>query len=133
VMDYVDRDLAVDEKMVVVSSGYGPIYPADIPIGIVSAVGEETINIYKEIEVQAFVDFRVLEEVMVLIVPENTTVPTFATTTTTGITITTGTSGTTGTTGTTLPGGVTTTTGSPTTTTTTLPGGTTTSNRSQER
>ena len=27
-------------------------------------------NIYKEIEVQAFVDFRVLEEVMVLILPE---------------------------------------------------------------
>jgi len=66
-MDYVDRDLAVDPKLVVVTSGYGGVYPADIPIGIVSGVGEETINMYKEIEVQAFVDFRVLEEVMVLI------------------------------------------------------------------
>ena len=45
--------------------------PADIPIGIVANVGEEDVNIYKEIEVQPFVDFRVLEEVMVLIVPES--------------------------------------------------------------
>ena len=34
-------------------------------------MGEEDVNIYKEIEVQPFLDFRVLEEVMVLIVPES--------------------------------------------------------------
>ncbi len=67
-MDYVDRDLPVDNKLVVVTSGFGGVYPAGLPIGLVSSVGEETINIYKEIEVQAFVDFRVLEEVMVLLV-----------------------------------------------------------------
>jgi rod shape-determining protein MreC len=69
-MDFVDRDIAVDPKLVIVTSGYGPIYPADVPIGIVANVGEEDVNIYKEIEVQAFVDFRVLEQVMVLIIPE---------------------------------------------------------------
>ncbi len=67
-MDYVERDLAVDPKLVVVTSGYGGVYPAGVPIGLVSSVGEETINIYKEIEVQPFVDFSVLEEVMVLLV-----------------------------------------------------------------
>jgi rod shape-determining protein MreC len=67
-MDYVDRDLPVTPKLVVVTSGYGGVYPAGIPVGLVSSVGEETINIYKEIEVQPFVDFRVLEEVMVLLV-----------------------------------------------------------------
>jgi rod shape-determining protein MreC len=80
-MDYVDRDIAVDPKRVIVTSGYGGIYPADIPIGIVTNVGEETVNIYKEIEVQAFVDFRVLEEVMVLILPVSA--PTTSSTTTT--------------------------------------------------
>jgi rod shape-determining protein MreC len=70
IMDYVDRDIAVDPKLVIVTSGYGPVYPPDIPIGIVTSVGEEDVNIYKEIELQAFVDFRVLEEVMVLILPE---------------------------------------------------------------
>jgi rod shape-determining protein MreC len=68
-MDYVDRDLAVDAMLVVVTSGYGGVYPADVPIGLVVSVGEETINIFKEIEVQAFVDFRVLEEVMILLLP----------------------------------------------------------------
>lgn len=70
IMDYVDRDIAVEPKLVIVTSGYGGVYPPDIPIGIVTSVGEEDVNIYKEIELQAFVDFRVLEEVMVLIVPE---------------------------------------------------------------
>ncbi len=69
-MDFVDRDIVVDPKLIVVTSGFGGIYPPAIPIGIVADVGEEDVNIYKEIEVQAFVDFRVLEEVMVLILPE---------------------------------------------------------------
>lgn len=69
-MDFVDRDIVVDPKLVVVTSGFGGIYPPAIPIGIVADVGEEDVNIYKEIELQAFVDFRVLEEVMVLILPE---------------------------------------------------------------
>jgi rod shape-determining protein MreC len=130
-MDYVDRDIMVTPKLVVVTSGFGPIYPADIPIGIVSNVGEEDVNIYKDIEVQPFVDFRVLEEVMVLIVPETTdevvpdagvtqpwgttmTFPWTASTTTTTVTPTTTTSGTTTTTETSR---ATTTTKSTTTTT----------------
>ncbi len=73
IMDYVDRDIGVEPKMVVVTSGFGGVYPADIPIGIVANVGEEDVDIYKEIEVQPFVDFRVLEEVMVLLVPDEGT------------------------------------------------------------
>lgn len=73
IMDFVDRDITVDPKLVIVTSGFGGIYPPAIPIGIVANVGEEDVNIYKEIEVQEFVDFRVLEEVMVLIVPPSTT------------------------------------------------------------
>lgn len=70
VMDYVDRDIEVEPKRIIVTSGYGGVYPPDIPIGIVANVGEEDVNIYKEIEVQPFVDFRVLEQVMVLILPD---------------------------------------------------------------
>jgi len=68
-MDFVDRDITVEPKRVVVTSGYGGVYPPAVPIGIVTNVGEEDVNIYKEIEVQSFVDFRVLEEVMVLLMP----------------------------------------------------------------
>jgi rod shape-determining protein MreC len=69
VMDFVDRDIIVEPKLVVVTSGYGGIFPPGIPIGIVANVGEEDVNIYKEIEIRSFVDFRILEEVMVLRVP----------------------------------------------------------------
>jgi rod shape-determining protein MreC len=84
IMDYVDRDLEVDPKLIVVTSGYGGVYPPDIPIGIVANVGEEDVNIYKEIEVESFVDFRVLEEVMVLTIPgDDSSVPSSASSTTT--------------------------------------------------
>ncbi len=75
-MDYVDRDMPVEPQLVVVTSGFGGIYPEAIPVGIVASVGEEDVNIYKEIEVQPFVDFRVLEEVMILAVPSQA-IPTF--------------------------------------------------------
>ncbi|HLA80626.1 MAG TPA: rod shape-determining protein MreC [Thermoleophilia bacterium] len=86
-MDYVDRDILVDPKRIIVTSGYGGVYPPAIPIGIVANVGEEDVSAYKEIEVQGFVDFRVLEEVMVLIVPAaangDSTATTFSPTTST--------------------------------------------------
>jgi rod shape-determining protein MreC len=82
IMDYVDRDIPVDPKLIIVTSGFGGIYPPAIPIGIVANVGEEDVNIYKEIEVQAFVDFRVLEEVMVLILPASTSTSTTTSTST---------------------------------------------------
>ncbi|MFH0916907.1 MAG: rod shape-determining protein MreC [bacterium] len=88
IMDFVDRDISVDLKLVIVTSGFGGVYPPAVPIGIVASVGEEDVNIYKEIEVQAFVDFRVLEEVMVLIVPPTTTTTTPTSTTTSAATST---------------------------------------------
>jgi rod shape-determining protein MreC len=99
IMDYVDRDISIDPKLVVVTSGYGGVYPADIPIGIVANVGEEDVNSYKDIEVQPFLDFRVLEEVMVLIVPEGSSTVTTRKTGATGSMTTTSPAGTTGTTG----------------------------------
>jgi rod shape-determining protein MreC len=91
IMDYVDRDISVEPKLVIVTSGYGGVYPPDIPIGIVVNVGEEDVNSYKAIEVRPFLDFRVLEEVMVLIVPDATTTTEWPTTTTlpSGLTTTT--------------------------------------------
>jgi len=68
-MDYVERDKPVEEKLVVVTSGFGQIFPKGIPIGLVQTVGEVDVNIYKQIEVRPFVDFSSLEEVMVLTSP----------------------------------------------------------------
>lgn len=69
IMDFVARDQPVQAKQVVVTSGMGGIFPRGIPIGVVESVGEEDVNIYKQIEVQPFVDFRGLDEVMVITNP----------------------------------------------------------------
>jgi rod shape-determining protein MreC len=69
VMDYVERDQPVEEKLIVTTSGFGQIFPKGIPIGVVQSVGEIDVNIYKQIEVQPFVDFDSLEEVMVITTP----------------------------------------------------------------
>lgn len=68
-MDFVERDQPVVVDAIVITSGMGQIFPKGIPIGKVISVGEEDVNIYKTIEVQAFVDVRSLEEVMVLTNP----------------------------------------------------------------
>lgn len=68
-MDYVERDKPVEEKLVVVTSGSGQIFPKGIPIGLVQTIGEVDVNSYKLIEVRPFVDFSSLEEVMVLTSP----------------------------------------------------------------
>lgn len=68
-MDYVERDKPVEEKLVVVTSGFGQIFPKGIPIGLVQTIGEVDVNPYKQIEVRPFVDFSSLEEVMVLTSP----------------------------------------------------------------
>ncbi len=69
VMDYVERDQRVEAKQIVETSGFGEVYPKGIPVGVVQTVGEEDVNVYKQIEIRPFVDFGVLEEVMVVISP----------------------------------------------------------------
>src|SRR5665811_1870324 len=69
VMDFVERDQPVEEKLIVISSGFGQIFPKGIPVGIVQSVGEVDVNIYKQIEVRPFVDFDTLEEVMIITTP----------------------------------------------------------------
>ncbi len=69
VMDFVERDQPVEPKLIVITSGFGQIFPKGIPIGIVQSVGEVDVNIYKQIEVRPFVDFNTLEEVMVVTSP----------------------------------------------------------------
>jgi rod shape-determining protein MreC len=67
IMDYVERDQLVEAKQVVITSGLGGLFPKGIPVGVVMSVGEEDVNIYKQIEVQPFVNFLTLEEVLVIL------------------------------------------------------------------
>ena len=50
------------------------LYPRGIPIGFVSSVGQNDTDIFKDIQVQSYVDFSSLESVLVLI-PKPTATP----------------------------------------------------------
>jgi rod shape-determining protein MreC len=66
IMDFVERDEQVEEKRVVVTSSVSQLFPKGIPIGIVGRVGEVDVDVYKQIAVRPFVNFRTVEEVMVI-------------------------------------------------------------------
>ncbi len=72
VLDRVEKDLVVQEEDVVVTSGWRSgdlesLYPAGIPIGRVTSVGLQDIDLYQRIQVTPFVNFDALSEVVVLV------------------------------------------------------------------
>jgi rod shape-determining protein MreC len=68
-VDKVDRSADVKQGDTVVTSGVGGYYPADLPIGKVSNVSKLDYAPYQEVEVEPFVDFGKLEEVLIILAP----------------------------------------------------------------
>jgi rod shape-determining protein MreC len=71
VLDRVDKDLVVREGDLIVTSGWKvgdleSLYPQGIPIGRVTSVGLQDIDLYQRIQVEPFVNFDALSEVVVL-------------------------------------------------------------------
>ena len=71
-MDRVQKDLDVAKGDEIVTAGslqgkLPSIYPRGLPIGTVTSVGQNDIDIYKQIQVQPYVDFSSLESVVVLV------------------------------------------------------------------
>jgi rod shape-determining protein MreC len=69
ILKYLPPSEKVQEGDVLVASGLDRIYPKGIPIGTISRIGREETRIFQDIEVTPFVDFRKLEEVMILLAP----------------------------------------------------------------
>lgn len=72
VMDRVTKDKVVLRGHVIITAGWrtgklASIYPRGIPIGIVTSVGQLDTDIYKQIEVDPFVDFSSLDALTVLV------------------------------------------------------------------
>jgi rod shape-determining protein MreC len=72
VLDRVDKDLVVRDDDLVVTSGWKvgdlqSLYPQGIPIGRVTSVGLQDIDLYQRIQVEPFVGFDSLSEVIVLV------------------------------------------------------------------
>jgi len=72
ILDRVQKDLNVGDGDVIVTAGspqgkLPSVYPAGIPIGRVTGVSQNDVDIYKQIQVQPYVDFSSLEAVIVLV------------------------------------------------------------------
>jgi rod shape-determining protein MreC len=65
-LQYVDRSEKVVNGQVVVTSGMeNSIFTRGIPIGQVSAVAQQDVELYQSISVTPYVDFHTLDLVMV--------------------------------------------------------------------
>jgi rod shape-determining protein MreC len=69
----VGKDKTVNQADTVVTAGspgggkLPSIFPANIPIGVVTSAGQNETDIYKQIQVQPFVDLSSLQSVLVLV------------------------------------------------------------------
>ncbi len=69
-LQYVDRGEKVEKGQVVETSGrMQSIFVRGIPIGVVSAVGQQEVELYQSIAVTPYVDFHTLDLVMVVTQP----------------------------------------------------------------
>lgn len=65
-LQYIARDIPVTRGEVVLTSGLSQIYPPNLKIGIVSHIEENEYDLFKEIRINPAVNFKALEEVLVL-------------------------------------------------------------------
>jgi rod shape-determining protein MreC len=78
IVDRVTTDKVVNVGDVIVTAGtrskqFPSLFPADIPIGVVTNVGQSDTAPYKQIQIQPYVDFSSLDSVTALIT--NKTIP----------------------------------------------------------
>ena len=71
-LDRVEKDEVVEPGDLVVTAGWrsgdlSSLYPYGIPIGVVTSVGQQDIDPYKQIQVTPFVDFDSLSQVIILV------------------------------------------------------------------
>lgn len=65
-LEYVLKTVEVEEGDVVVTAGYGGMFPTGLPVGVVSKVIRKRRGMFHEIEVTPAVDYKTLENVVVI-------------------------------------------------------------------
>ncbi|PIE63802.1 MAG: rod shape-determining protein MreC [Desulfobacterales bacterium] len=71
-LEYVLKTVEVEEGDVVITAGYGGIFPTGLPVGTISKVIRKRRGMFHEIEVTPSVDYKTLENVAVLLSQEVT-------------------------------------------------------------
>jgi len=69
-LEYVLKTVDVEEGDVVVTAGYGGVFPTGLPVGTISKVIRKRRGMFHEIEVTPSVDYKTLENVFVLLPEE---------------------------------------------------------------
>jgi len=77
VLDFVRKEANVKEGDVIVTAGtqskqYPSLFPGGIPIGVVTHVGQSDTALYKQIQIDPYVDFSALDAVTALITNKRT-------------------------------------------------------------
>jgi rod shape-determining protein MreC len=72
ILDFVNKEMNVQRGDVIVTAGtrskrYPSLFPANIQIGVVTSVGQSDTALYKQIQIEPFVDFSSLDAVTALI------------------------------------------------------------------
>lgn len=67
--NYVLHQLDIQIGDTIISSGLDGIYPKGLPIGRVTKIYKKNSGLFKNIEIETFVDFSKIEEVMVILNP----------------------------------------------------------------
>ncbi len=65
-LEYVLKTVEVNEGDHVVTAGYGGLFPTGLPVGVVTRVEKKRRGMFLEIEVTPAVDFKTLEDLLVL-------------------------------------------------------------------
>ena len=77
ILDFVNKEMNVQRGDVIVTAGtrskrYPSLFPANIQIGVVTSVGQSDTALYKQIQIEPFVDFSSLDAVTALITKKST-------------------------------------------------------------
>ncbi|MBQ9726042.1 MAG: rod shape-determining protein MreC [Kiritimatiellae bacterium] len=67
--DYLGKDLELRPGDRVLTSGLGDVYPAGIPVGVVTSVAPDSTHLFQRAEVAPFADFASLRLVFALVPP----------------------------------------------------------------
>ncbi len=65
-MEYISQDITIEEGDIVLTSGLGGTFPADIVIGQVTSVRKQQAALFQEAEIRPTVDYSRLDQVAVI-------------------------------------------------------------------
>lgn len=74
-LDYVQLKEDIKVGDMVVTSGVAGLFPKELPVGRISRTSKRSYSLYQEVEVEPYVNFTALEEMLVIVAPPPPSIP----------------------------------------------------------